>query len=116
MKDKDYIKDLFSEKLSNHEVPVRSDLWSGIQTQIGNSAAPTVVAKGISSSLKWMIGIASSLAVIGTVVWISSSPEDKKEQQKISVAQNTGNENNKKENRVKTGVKKNNVSEKNLTK
>ena len=117
MKDKDYIKELFSEKLSNHEVPVRSDLWLGIQSQLGNSAASTVVAKGISSSLKWIIGIASSVVVIGTAVWISSSPEDKKEQQKVSVAQNIGNENIKKETEkgVKIDVKKNNDSQENPT-
>ena len=115
MKDKDYIKDLFSEKLSKHEVPVRSDLWSGIQSQIGNSAAPTVVAKGISSSLKWMIGMASSLAVIGTAVWISSLPEDKKEEQKVSLVQNKGIENIKEEieTGVKSGAKITNVREEN---
>lgn len=85
MKDKDYIKDLFSEKLSNHEVPVRSDLWSGIQAQLGNTATSTVVAKGISSSLKWMIGLASSVAVIGTAIWISSGEkEDNPKKAKIS--------------------------------
>ena len=103
MKDKDYIKDLFSEKLANHEVPVRSDLWSGIQSQIGNTATSTVVAKGISSSLKWMIGIASSVAVIGTTVWIASSPEKSKQQQQVQIAQNKGNENAKEV--TKTGVK-----------
>ncbi len=115
MKDKDYIKELFSEKLSNHEVPVRSDLWSGIQSQIGNSAASTVVAKGISSSLKWMIGIASSVVVIGIAVLISSSPEDRKEQQKVSVSQNKGIENIKEEieTGVKSGVKITNVREEN---
>lgn len=72
MKDKDAIKDLFSEKLSNHEVPVRSDLWSVVQSQLGNTTASTVAAKTISSTLKWMIGIASSVVVVGTAVWISS--------------------------------------------
>lgn len=75
MKDKDDIKDLFSEKLSNHEVPVRSDLWSGIQSQLGNTTASTVVVKTISSTVKWMIGIASSVVVVGTAVWIAS-PEN----------------------------------------
>jgi gliding motility-associated-like protein len=103
LKDKDYIKDLFSEKLSNLEVPVRSDLWSGIQSQIGNTATSTVVAKGISSSLKWMIGIASSVAVIGTTVWIASSPETSKEQKQVFIAENNGNEELKKE--TKNGVK-----------
>lgn len=72
MKDKDDIKDLFSEKLSNHEVPVRNDLWSGIQSQLGNTTASTVAVKTISSTVKWMIGIASSVVVVGTAVWIAS--------------------------------------------
>ena len=91
MKDKDYIKDLFSEKLSNHEVPVRSDLWSGIQAQLGNTATSTVVAKGISSSLKWMIGMASSVAVIGTVIWISSG-EKEDNPKKAQISQNSPKE------------------------
>lgn len=92
MKDKDYIKDLFSEKLSNHEVPVRNDLWSGIQSQIGNTATSVVVAKGISSSLKWMIGIASSVAVIGTAVWITSSNEKVDKPAKVQISQNSPKE------------------------
>lgn len=91
MKDKDYIKDLFSEKLSNHEVPVRSDLWSGIQAQLGNTATSTVVAKGISSSFKWMIGMASSVAVIGTVIWISSG-EKEDNPKKAQISQNSPKE------------------------
>lgn len=80
MKDKDYIKELFSEKLSGHEVPVRSDLWAGIQSQIGNTAA-TAAAKGISVAAKWAIGIASSVIVTGTVVWLAAekSPSVKTE-------------------------------------
>lgn len=83
-----------------------SDLWSGIQSQIGNTTTSTVVAKGISSSLKWMIGIASFVAVIGTAVWIASSPEKNKEQQQVQIAQNKGNENAKEvtKNAVKSGV------------
>ncbi len=108
---------MFSEKLSNHEVPVRSELWSGIQSQIGNTAATTVVAKGISSSLKWMIGIASSVAVIGTTVWIASSPGKSKEQQQVHIAQNKGNENAKEvtKNGVKSGVTNNTDIDANAT-
>lgn len=82
---------MFSEKLANHEVPVRSDLWSGIQSQLGNTASSTVVAKGISSSLKWMIGMASSVAVIGTVVWISSN-ETEVNLKKVQITQNSPKE------------------------
>lgn len=83
MKDKDYIKELFSEKLSNHEVPVRSDLWSGIQSQIGNTATTAAAAKGISVAAKWAIGIASSVVVAGSVAWfaLDGQTERKAEQQ-----------------------------------
>ena len=101
MKDKDYIKDLFSEKLANHEVPVRSDLWSGIQSQLGNTAASTVVAKGISSSLKWMIGMASSVAVIGTAFWISSN-ETEDNLKKVQITQNAPKEINREEKTIAT--------------
>lgn len=83
---------MFSEKLANHEVPVRSDLWSGIQSQIGNTATSTVVAKGISSSLKWMIGLASSVAVIGITVWITSSNEKVDKPAKVQISQNSPKE------------------------
>ncbi len=76
MKDKDYIKELFSEKLSSHEVPVRSDLWSGIQSQLGNTATTAAAAKGISVAAKWAIGIASSVVVAGSVVWFASGDAD----------------------------------------
>lgn len=94
MKDKDAIKDLFSEKLSNHEVPVRSDLWSGIQSQLGNTIASTVAAKTISSTVKWMIGIASSVVVVGTAVWISSPEKvqvsnDLKQTQTANISENS---------------------------
>lgn len=74
MKDKDYIKELFSEKLSGHEVPVRGDLWSGIQSQMA-STATTAATKGISIAAKWAIGIASSVIVAGSVVWLASDKE-----------------------------------------
>lgn len=76
MKDKDYIQELFSKKLSGHEVPVRSDLWSGIQSQIG-STATTAASGGVSIAAKWVIGIASSVIVAGSVIWFASdeSPE-----------------------------------------
>lgn len=71
MKDKDYIKELFSEKLASHEVPVRSDLWAGIQSQLGNTAAQAAAAKGLSAAAKWAIGIASSVVVAGSVAWFA---------------------------------------------
>jgi len=110
LKDKDYIKDLFSEKLSNHEVPVRSDLWSGIQSQLGNTAASTVVAKGISSSLKWMIGIASTVVMFGTAVWISSNKTEVNPN-KVEITQNSAKETKTEEKTTETKVSISSIKE-----
>jgi gliding motility-associated-like protein len=77
--DKDYIKDLFSEKLGQHEAPVRADLWNGIQSQLGNTAA-AAATKGLSIASKWMIGIASSVVIAGTAVLLvpASKPAEPK--------------------------------------
>lgn len=93
---------MFSEKLSNHEVPVRSDLWSGIQSHLGNTATSTVVAKGISSSLKWMIGMASSVAVIGSTVWFVSSNETEDNLKKTQITQNSPKEFDREEKTITT--------------
>lgn len=78
MKDKDLIKDLFSEHLSNMESPVNPNLWNGIQAQIGSIssvAAPAV--KGVSLLSK--IGIAAaSVSLVITSVYYFTPKEDKK--------------------------------------
>lgn len=81
MKDKDYIHELFSEKLSQLESSVRPDLWNGIQAQLGASAAASsVVAKGISTAAKWWIGVAATVVTAtGIYVAISSEKNNSKE-------------------------------------
>lgn len=85
MNDKDYIKDLFSEKLAGHEAPVRADLWQGIQSQLGNTAA-TAATKGLSIAGKWMIGVASSVVIAGTAVLLVPKSEPEQETVKVQVA------------------------------
>ena len=63
MEGKDPIKELFSQKLGNHEVPVNPELWSSIASQIP-SVTSTAAASGVSLATKILIGIsvAASLA------------------------------------------------------
>ena len=84
MNDKDYIKDLFSEKLGRHEAPVRADLWQGIQSQLGNTAA-AAATKGLSVAGKWMIGVASSVVIAGTAVLLVPKSDPVKETEKVQV-------------------------------
>ena len=84
LKDKDYIQELFSEKLSQLESPVRPDLWNGIQAQLGASAAASsVVAKGISTAAKWWIGIAAT-AVTATGIYVAIPSDDVNPKEVIS--------------------------------
>lgn len=76
MKDKDYIQELFSDKLSQLESPVRPDLWNGIQAQLGvSAAASSVVAKGISTATKWWIGAAATV-VTATGIYVAVYSDD----------------------------------------
>jgi gliding motility-associated-like protein len=53
LEQKDYIKDLFSEKLGNHEVQVNSELWTSIESKIpshtilGNASNLSILSKSI---------------------------------------------------------------------
>lgn len=75
MSDKDYIKDLFSEKLGNYEAKVNPELWNSIASQIGTvgTAAASTAAVGMSAVAKWMIGIGIASAVAITAIVVSSN-------------------------------------------
>jgi gliding motility-associated-like protein len=93
MEDKDYIKELFRDRLSSMESPVRPDLWNGIASQIG-AAAPA--AAGISLLTKVIIGASIAASVSVTAYFIydneNSTPDTMNE-----VAQGTQtHENNEK--------------------
>ena len=64
MIEKDYIKDLFQEKLTSHEVPVRADLWTSVSSSIGGSS---VVASSMSIATK--IIIAASVSAVALVTF-----------------------------------------------
>jgi gliding motility-associated-like protein len=73
MEEKDFIKDLFHDKLSNLETPVRPELWSSVSSSIGASSGST----GLSIITKWLIGTSLTAAVsAGIWVTVSNSKHD----------------------------------------
>lgn len=71
MEEKDYIKDLFAEKLSNAEAPVNPELWSAISSKIGTAS---VVSTGLSIAAKWLIGLGTAASVaVATVLLVDKS-------------------------------------------
>ena len=63
MIEKDYIKELFQDKLSSHEVPVRADLWTSVSSSIGGSS---VAATSMSIATKLMIAASVSAVALVT--------------------------------------------------
>ena len=63
MIEKDYIKELFQEKLTSHEVPVRADLWTSVSSSIGGSS---VVASSMSIATKIIIAASVSAVTLVT--------------------------------------------------
>ena len=68
MIEKDYIKDLFQDKLSSHEVPVRADLWTSVSSSIGGSS---VAASSISIATKIIIAASVSAVALVTIYLIN---------------------------------------------
>ena len=68
MIDKDYIKDLFQEKLSSYEVPVRPDIWTSVSSSIGGSS---VLASGITIASKIIIALSIAVGAVATVYLIN---------------------------------------------
>lgn len=82
MEEKDSIKDLFQEKLSQLETPVRPELWSAVSSSIASSSA-VATTTGMSLLAKITIGITIAASVTGTVIFLSK--EEAKETPKIEV-------------------------------
>jgi gliding motility-associated-like protein len=72
MEEKDFIKDLFKEKLSNFETPVRPEVWSSISSSIGTTSVTT----GLSLITKLIIGT-SLTAAVTTGIWFAVSNSEK---------------------------------------
>jgi len=63
MIEKDYIKELFQDKLTSHEVPVRADLWTSVSSSIGGSS---VVVTSMSIATKIIIAVSVSAVAFVT--------------------------------------------------
>lgn len=70
MEEKDSIKDLFQEQLSQLETPVRPEIWASISSSIAGSTAATV-STGMSLLAKITIGITLAASVTGTVFYLT---------------------------------------------
>jgi len=66
LRDKDYIEELFSRSLGEHQTGVRPEIWSAIQSKMAAASVASTAATTASKSLlvKGIIGL-GSLAVIG---------------------------------------------------
>ena len=89
MEEKDFIKELFQEKLAQHQSPVSPELWTSVSSSI--TSGTTVVSSGLSILTKSIIGGLSAAAVIGGV-WMlthqttsSTKTENSKEIDKTSI-------------------------------
>lgn len=90
MKDKDYIKEIFSDKLGNYEAKVSPELWNGIASQIGVTG--TTIATGMSIVTKWIIGVSiASIVVVSTIVIVNGGDEPEKQIENEPIAQTQTN-------------------------
>jgi len=69
MIEKDYIKELFQDKLTSHEVPVRADLWTSVSSSIGGSS---VAATSMSIATKLIIAASVSAVALVTFYLINN--------------------------------------------
>jgi len=74
MIEKDYIKELFQDKLTSHEVPVRADLWTSVSSSIGGSS---VAASSMSIATKLII--AASVSAVALVTFYLINDENLKQ-------------------------------------
>ncbi len=124
MEEKDSIKVLFQEKLSQLETPVRPELWSAVSSSIASSSA-VATSTGMSLLAKITIGITIAASVTGTVIFLSrdevkETPKIEKQkanEQKESKSNSTENkaENNSTASKVNNSDPVNRVSENTAT-
>ena len=71
MEEKDFIKQLFQEKLAHHELPVRPEIWTSVSSSLTTGTA--AVSSGLSILTKSIIGGLSAAAVVGSI-WFMNQP------------------------------------------
>ena len=90
MIEKDYIKELFQDKLTSHEVPVPADLWTSVSSSIGGSS---VAATSMSIATKLIIAASVSAVALVTFYLVNDKnsvltpikKENPQEQRNITV-------------------------------
>jgi gliding motility-associated-like protein len=75
MEGKDTIKELFSQKLGNYEVPVNPELWSSISSQIP-AVTTTSVATGVGLTTKLLIGISVAASLVTGIYFLQTENKD----------------------------------------
>ena len=75
MEGKDTIKELFSQKLGNYEVPVKPELWSSISSQIP-AVTTTSVATSVGLATKILIGISVAASLATGIYFLQTENKD----------------------------------------
>lgn len=85
MKDKDYIEELFSKALSEHQVSVRPELWNAIQSKLAASSVATTTSVASKALLiKGIVGISSIAAIsVGTYFYLNKENTKTVEKQTV---------------------------------
>ena len=85
MSEKDIFKDVFSDKLANHESAVNPQLWSSISSKVATSSI-TTSAVGVSVLTKFIIGGFLAAASIAGIVYLSpTNPKEVGQQVKKEI-------------------------------
>ena len=88
MENKDQIKELFQQQLSNHQEAVRPEIWASVSSAI---APPVLVSTGISILSKTFIGLGIAASVLVSAYLLFSSddkavkvpPQEKKKAKEV---------------------------------
>jgi gliding motility-associated-like protein len=74
VKSNDNIKDLFSKSFEQHSLPVREELWKGVQSKMAVAGVTSVAAaKTVSLVAKWLIGSAVVASGIVVAVFVGNN-------------------------------------------
>jgi len=74
--EKDTIKDLFQDKLSQLETPVRPELWASVSSSIASGTTSTIGGAGMSLLAKITIGISIAASVAGAFVFLTNEKSE----------------------------------------
>ena len=94
MEEKDYIKDLFSEKLGNQSAKVNPELWTSISSKIATNA---VVSSGVSLTSKLLIGLGTAASITVATFFLTNDSKENVEKVAKSEKQINPNQQDKKE-------------------